>query len=116
MPGDGQPDVQVGLRMAPDPTLAHGRYVVAGFRDTGTGIPGDVMSRVFDPFFTTREIGKGTGPGLSQVCGIARQAGDTARIESEEGRGTTVQLWLPVCEQVVSESEAVWAVVQKVEG
>jgi signal transduction histidine kinase len=116
MPGGGKLDVRVGLHMAPDPTLADGRYVVAEFRDTGTGIPVDVISRVFDPFFTTKPIGKGTGLGLSQVYGIARQAGGTARIESEEGRGTMVQLWLPMRERVVSESEAVSAVEQKVEG
>jgi signal transduction histidine kinase len=116
MPGGGKLDVRVGLRAAPDPTLADGRYVVAEFSDTGTGIPVDVISRVFDPFFTTKPIGKGTGLGLSQVYGIARQAGGTARIESEEGRGTMVQLWLPMRERVVSESEAVSAVEQKVEG
>ncbi|WP_074265369.1 MULTISPECIES: ATP-binding protein [Paraburkholderia] len=116
MPGGGKLDVQVGLRTAPDPTLADGHYVVAEFRDTGMGIPVDVISRVFDPFFTTKPIGKGTGLGLSQVYGIARQAGGTARIESEPGRGTTVQLWLPLRERVVSESEAVSAVEQKVEG
>ena len=116
MPGGGKLDVRVGLRAAPDPTLADGSYVVAEFSDTGTGIPVDVISRVFDPFFTTKPIGKGTGLGLSQVYGIARQAGGTARIESEEGRGTMVQLWLPMRERVVSESEAVSAVEQKVEG
>ena len=116
MPGGGKLDVRVGLRAAPDPTLEDGSYVVAEFSDTGTGIPVDVISRVFDPFFTTKPIGKGTGLGLSQVYGIARQAGGTARIESEEGRGTMVQLWLPMRERVVSESEAVSAVEQKVEG
>ncbi len=116
MPGGGKLDVRVGLRAAPDPTLADGSYVVAEFSDTGTGIPVDVISRVFDPFFTTKPIGKGTGLGLSQVYGIARQTGGTARIESEEGRGTMVQLWLPMREPVVSESESVSAVEQKVEG
>jgi signal transduction histidine kinase len=116
MAGGGTLTVRVGRRMAPDPTLADGQYVVAEFSDTGSGIPADVISRVFDPFFTTKPIGKGTGLGLSQVYGIARQAGGTARIESEEGHGTTVRLWLPMREPVVSESESVSAVEQKVEG
>ena len=116
MPGGGTLTVHVSRRMAPDPTLADGQYVVAEFSDTGSGIPADVISRVFDPFFTTKPIGKGTGLGLSQVYGIARQAGGTARVESEEGHGTTVRLWLPMREPVVSESESVSAVEQKVEG
>jgi signal transduction histidine kinase len=116
MAGGGTLTVRVGRRMAPDPTLADGQYVVAEFSDTGSGIPADVISRVFDPFSTTKPIGKGTGLGLSQVYGIARQAGGTARIESEEGHGTTVRLWLPMREPVVSESESVSAVEQKVEG
>ncbi|MGF6723903.1 signal transduction histidine kinase [Paraburkholderia sp. GAS41] len=116
MPGGGTFTVRVGRHLAPDPTLADGQYVVAEFIDTGSGIPADVMSRVFDPFFTTKPIGKGTGLGLSQVYGIARQTGGTARIESEEGRGTTVRLWLPMREPVVSASESVSTVEQKVEG
>jgi signal transduction histidine kinase len=116
MPGGGSLTVRVGRRHAPDPTLADGQYVVAEFSDTGSGIPADVISRVFDPFFTTKPIGKGTGLGLSQVYGIARQTGGAARVESEEGHGTTVRLWLPMREPVVSESESVSTVEQKVEG
>jgi signal transduction histidine kinase len=116
MPGGGSLTVRVGRRMAQDPTLADGQYVVAEFSDTGSGIPADVISRVFDPFFTTKPIGKGTGLGLSQVYGIARQTGGAARVESEEGHGTTVRLWLPMREPVVSESESVSIVEQKVEG
>jgi CheY-like chemotaxis protein len=57
-----------------------------------------VAARAFDPFFTTIGVGKGTGLGLSQVYGIAQQAGGTARIESQPGRGTTVRLYLPKTE------------------
>ncbi|CAH2937055.1 MAG: Sensory box sensor histidine kinase/response regulator (EC [uncultured Paraburkholderia sp.] len=95
MPGGGQLSVRVKERPAPDQTLAEGRYVVIEVADTGSGIPPDIVTRVFDPFFTTKPIGKGTGLGLSQVYGIARQAGGTARLVSEEGVGTTVELWLP---------------------
>ncbi|MFM0646508.1 response regulator [Paraburkholderia bryophila] len=106
MPGGGQLSIHVRQRTAPDETLAAGRYVVLEVIDTGSGVPADVVSRVFDPFFTTKPIGKGTGLGLSQVYGIARQAGGTARLFSEEGAGTTVEIWLPLRERVAPQNEA----------
>ena len=63
--------------------------------DSGKGIPPDLLAKVFEPFFTTKPVGHGTGLGLSQVYGLARQAGGDARIESVEGQGTTVALLLP---------------------
>jgi signal transduction histidine kinase len=104
MPGGGQLSVRVKQRTAPDQTLAEGRYVVIEVTDTGSGIPPDIVSRVFDPFFTTKPIGKGTGLGLSQVYGIARQAGGTARLFSEEGAGTTVEVWLPLRDPVAPQA------------
>ncbi|MCC8396680.1 response regulator [Paraburkholderia sp. MMS20-SJTR3] len=106
MPGGGTLEIRVSSRDAPDETLNAGRYVVIDVIDSGTGIPPAVMSRVFDPFFTTKPVGKGTGLGLSQVYGIARQAGGAARIFSEEGVGTTVQIWLPWRERVAARNEA----------
>ncbi|NYH15121.1 ATP-binding protein [Paraburkholderia bryophila] len=106
MPGGGQLSIRVKQRTAPDETLADGRYVVLEVIDSGSGVPADVVSRVFDPFFTTKPIGKGTGLGLSQVYGIARQAGGTARLFSEEGAGTTVEIWLPLRERVAPQNEA----------
>ncbi|WP_168791691.1 response regulator [Paraburkholderia aromaticivorans] len=105
MPGGGQLGIRVKQREAPDQTLDEGRYVVVEVGDTGSGVPPDVVSRVFDPFFTTKPIGKGTGLGLSQVYGIARQAGGTARLFSEEGVGTTVELWLPLRERVAPQAK-----------
>lgn len=81
-----------------DAELAPGDYVELVVADTGAGMPPEVAARAFDPFFTTKGVGKGTGLGLSQVYGIAKQAGGTARIESESGRGTTVRIFLKTTE------------------
>ncbi|HEX8580107.1 MAG TPA: PAS domain S-box protein [Allosphingosinicella sp.] len=64
-------------------------------RDTGTGMPKDVLERAFEPFFTTKPVGKGTGLGLSQIHGFAAQAGGRAEVDSVEGEGTTVRILLP---------------------
>ncbi|AME22907.1 hybrid sensor histidine kinase/response regulator [Burkholderia sp. PAMC 26561] len=103
MPDGGLLTITVDRRASPDKTVPAGQYVVIGVSDTGTGIAPELLSRVFDPFFTTKPVGKGTGLGLSQVYGIATQAGGTARIHSEEGKGTTVELWLPLRERHVAE-------------
>jgi signal transduction histidine kinase/CheY-like chemotaxis protein len=75
-----------------------GEFVVIAVCDTGTGIAPHLLNKVFEPFFTTKPVGKGTGLGLSQVYGIAEQSGGEAKISSELGKGTTVEIWLPVCE------------------
>ena len=72
-----------------------GRFVAVRLRDTGTGIPEEVLGRVFEPFFTTKPPGQGTGLGLSQAHGFAEAAGGALRIESEPGRGTEVTFFLP---------------------
>ena len=72
-----------------------GAYVVISVADTGTGMPPDVLERAFEPFFTTKPIGAGTGLGLSQIYGFARQSAGTVRLESEPAQGTTVRLLLP---------------------
>ncbi|HEV7265603.1 MAG TPA: ATP-binding protein [Falsiroseomonas sp.] len=76
------------------PVLA-GDYVALRVVDTGTGMPPEVVARAFDPFFTTKPPGQGTGLGLSMVYGFARQSDGQVRIQSDEGRGTTVTIHLP---------------------
>ncbi len=78
--------------------LAPGQYLKIGFTDTGQGIAPDVLARAFEPFFSTRERGTGTGLGLSQVYGFAKQSGGLAALESTVGYGTTVTMYLPMAE------------------
>ena len=79
-----------------DAGLAPGAYVRLSVRDTGEGMDPNTLARAIEPFFSTKGIGKGTGLGLSMVHGLADQSGGTFRLESQVGRGTTAQLWLPV--------------------
>ena len=88
--------VEITAPPATEDDLAPGLYVWIALRDTGSGMPPDVVARVFEPFFTTKTGGRGTGLGLSMVYGFAKQSGGTVKIESEVGRGTTVSLFLPL--------------------
>jgi PAS domain S-box-containing protein len=72
-----------------------GDFVFVTVVDTGTGMSAEVLAHVFEPFFTTKAVGKGSGLGLPQVYGFAQQSGGSVRLNSAEGRGTTVTLMLP---------------------
>lgn len=75
--------------------LPEGQYLSLCVTDTGTGMPPEVIARVFEPFYTTKPIGEGTGLGLSMIYGFAKQSGGQVRIYSEVGKGTTVFIYLP---------------------
>ncbi|QOL51306.1 response regulator [Massilia litorea] len=96
MDGGGELRFSAGPATPPEGLLPPGEYVRIAVTDSGEGMPPEVAARVFEPFFTTKGVGKGTGLGLSQVYGMAQQSGGAARILSEQGVGTTVEIWLPV--------------------
>jgi PAS domain S-box-containing protein len=70
-------------------------FVIIEVSDTGTGIPEAIRDKIFDPFFSTKEMGQGTGLGLSMVFGFAKQSGGNIEVHSEQGRGTSFRLYLP---------------------
>jgi PAS domain S-box-containing protein len=111
MPGGGKLVIQtastdIGEAAAGHAGLPPGRYVSLEVSDTGTGIPKDVMERVFEPFFSTKPKGEGTGLGLATVYGIITQAGGHVRLCSEPGIGTTLTTLLPVTGQAPAAAAA----------
>ncbi|HEY4541223.1 MAG TPA: response regulator [Noviherbaspirillum sp.] len=87
---------------APPEGLSPGDYVRLRLRDTGMGMSAEVMAKALDPFFTTKKVGQGTGLGLPQAYGFARQSGGTLVLHSVVGEGTTVDIYLPRATQAVS--------------
>jgi signal transduction histidine kinase/CheY-like chemotaxis protein len=97
MPAGGSMVLRGGNRVITSPRqdLPAGDYVVLSLSDTGDGMPPDVVDKALDPFFTTKGVGKGSGMGLPQAYGFARQVGGTLELQSEPGQGTTATLVLP---------------------
>jgi CheY-like chemotaxis protein/anti-sigma regulatory factor (Ser/Thr protein kinase) len=82
-----------------DWVLSPGAYVSLKVRDTGEGIDPGVMDRIFDPYYTTKEVGKGTGMGLSVIHGIVNSHGGGVRVESKLGEGTLFEIYFPALEK-----------------
>lgn len=101
MPGGGEITISSGRVMIRDEAdaagldLALGDYVTISVRDTGFGMPPDIVERAVEPFFTTKDVGEGAGLGLSMVYGFVKQSAGGMQIESREGEGTKVTLYLP---------------------
>jgi len=84
------------------PEASPGPWIVIAVRDTGSGMPPEVLERVFEPFFTTKEAGKGSGLGLSQVYGFVRQSDGFVMIDSAPGEGTEIRIYLPPSSEPVA--------------
>jgi len=101
MEGQGRLTIEAGNVVLDDAyarqnaEVAAGQYVMVAVTDTGVGMPPEVAARAFDPFFSTKPEGRGTGLGLSMVYGLVKQSGGHAKIYSEVGHGATIKLYLP---------------------
>ncbi|HSD34412.1 MAG TPA: PAS domain-containing protein [Alphaproteobacteria bacterium] len=102
MPQGGALTIRTGNFTASAPmrrgaeTMPAGDYVRIEVGDTGTGIPAEIIDRIFEPFFSTKEVGAGTGLGLSTVYGIVRQTGGFVFVDSRAGQGAVFNIYLPV--------------------
>jgi PAS domain S-box-containing protein len=90
-----------GQRRRPEEPDA-GDYVVLSVNDTGSGMPPEVLQKAFEPFFTTKPVGRGSGLGLAQVYGFAKQSGGGVGIDTRPGEGTSVRVYLPRASQAIA--------------
>lgn len=116
MQGEGKLTIVLDNKDASDPgeaeklELEPGHYVSVAVSDTGIGMSADVVAHAFEPFYTTKDVGEGTGLGLSMVYGFARQSGGSVSIASTEGKGTTVVIYLPRAEAAIARDAPLVAV------
>ncbi len=112
MPDGGTLDIatkaitQPAKRNVVEDVVEPGRYVLIEVKDSGTGMPEDVLEKIFDPFFTTKGVGQGTGLGLSTVYGIIKQMDGFIFCDSEIGVGTTFRIYLPEYEETAEDKAA----------
>jgi len=111
MPRGGRLDISTDIAeldredVKRQPDATPGRYVRISVRDTGVGMNPEVLDRALEPFFSTKEVGHGTGLGLSMVYGFVRQSGGHLTLQSREGEGTAIELFLP-CSDATAETRA----------
>lgn len=102
MPAGGRLTIDVStvksVPATPQNPVTAGEHVAIHITDTGTGMPADIRDRIFEPFYTTKPPGRGTGLGLSQVIGFVTQSGGRVDVSSDEGAGTSFTLYLPLTE------------------
>lgn len=89
----------------PDPSMKSGNYLVVSATDSGCGIPLEAQEHIFEPFFTTKGPGAGTGMGLATAYGIVKNHGGSILVDSEEGRGTTFMVFLPLADNQATETD-----------
>jgi two-component system cell cycle sensor histidine kinase/response regulator CckA len=113
MPGGGHLTIETGSFKNKEPLyfgedeMPPGEWVSIAVTDTGTGITKENLSRILEPFFTTKEVGQGTGLGLATVYGIVRQTGGYLAVDSTVGEGTTFTLYLPKLDEDYQDNETV---------
>jgi PAS domain S-box-containing protein len=101
MPQGGKLTIEASNQFVDDayhsrnPEIIPGQYVAISVTDTGTGMSAETLAHAFEPFYTTKEMGRGTGLGLSQVYGFVKQSGGNVKLYSEVGQGTTVKMYFP---------------------
>ncbi|MDX7953661.1 PAS domain-containing protein [Lichenihabitans sp. Uapishka_5] len=110
MDGNGVMTLRLRSGTAMPPIRGHagsaGPFAAVSITDTGTGIAADQITRIFEPFYTTKDVGKGTGLGLSQVFGFTKQSGGDVDVESVLCKGTTFTLYLPESQETVTRDRA----------